>query len=167
MIRDAIATDAVRIAEIYNYYINETVITFEESEVDADEMTRRMDATTSRGYPYLVIENAGRVVGYAYADQWRTRVAYRHSVESAIYLDCDQQGRGFGKALYQHLIDQLRQMGSVHVVVGGIALPNPGSVKLHQQLGFRNVGIHREVGRKFGRWIDVQFLELHLPIPSV
>ena len=99
------------------------------------------------------------VIGYAYADQWRARVAYRHSVEVAVYLDQQSIGHGAGSAIYQALMDRLLEMKTIHGVIAGISLPNAASVALHRKLGFVEIGVFPEVGRKFDRWIDVMFLQ--------
>lgn len=167
MIRDVSVADATRIAEIYNHYIRETVITFEEVEVSADEIRSRIEGTVGRGHPYLVIEEEGRVVGYAYADQWRARSAYRHTVESAIYLDVQSTGKGYGKQIYSALIERLRAEGKYHVVIGGLTAPNPASESLHRSLGFEDVAYFRQVGRKFDQWLDVKMTQLTLDAKSI
>ena len=157
MIRPVTAADAPALAAIYNPYIRDTTITFEEEPVAAEEMAARI-AKVTEAHPWLVWEEAGRVLGFAYASPWRARAAYRHSTETAIYVAMDQQGRGLGTALYRALLDELRTRG-FHLVLGGVALPNEASVRLHERLGFRKAGHMREAGRKFGRWIDVGFWE--------
>ena len=97
-----------------------------------------------------------QVVGYAYAGRWHDRSAYRYSVETTIYLDADHLGKSIGSGLYAALLQQLKERG-MHVAIGGIALPNPGSVALHEKLGFRKVAHYGEVGFKFNRWIDVGY----------
>ncbi|MGB0579810.1 MAG: arsinothricin resistance N-acetyltransferase ArsN1 family B [Limisphaerales bacterium] len=158
MIRRATNDDAGAIARIYNHYIEHTIITFEETPVTAEEMNNRMVSNT---LPRLVAEEDGIVSGSAYAQQWRPRSAYRHSVECSVYLDPAATGRGLGKQLYQRLFELLREM-KIHTVIGGIALPNDPSVGLHESLGFEKVAHYREVGRKFGQWIDVAYWQLML-----
>jgi L-amino acid N-acyltransferase YncA len=158
MIRLAKSEDAEAIAKIYNHYIESTAITFEETSLSVDEMSSRMGGSKS-DLPWFVYELDGTVVGYAYAGQWNQRAAYRHSCEVSIYLDHDAIGKGIGRRLYRHLIDDLRQRG-IHVIIGGVALPNPASVALHESLGFEKVAHYREVGRKFGKWIDVGYWQL-------
>jgi len=154
-IRPATRGDAADIANIYNHYIRDTVVTFEEREIAAVDMADRLAAVSANDLPWLVAESAGAVVGYAYADRWKQRSAYRHSVESTIYLDAKQIGTGLGKRLYRQFLGALP--ASVHVVIGGIALPNAASVALHERLGFAKVAHFREVGFKFARWIDVGY----------
>jgi len=161
MIRPAKLSDAEAITKIYNPFITDTVITFEYEPVSAEEITSRIQKVLDGGHPYLVAEKDGRVVGYSYASQWRTRAAYRYTVESAVYLDPTFKGKGLGTTLYRALIDELKLRG-IHVVLGGITLPNPASVALHEKLGFVKVAEHHEVGFKFDRWLDVGFWELKL-----
>lgn len=160
-IRSAHPADAAAIAAIYNYYVATTTITFEEAEVGTEDMAQRITKVISSKLPWLVLEQDGTVLGYAYASQWKERSAYRFSVESSIYLHYDACGKGFARRLYQHLIMLLRQSGA-HLVIGGVAQPNEASVGLHRNMGFQPVGTFREVGRKFGRWIDVSYWQLSL-----
>ena len=126
-----------------------------------DEMAQRISDVQTCGLPWLVSEEQGSVVGFAYAGPFRKRVAYRFTVESSVYLDISQTGKGLGKPLYSTLINQLKA-GDLHVAIGSIALPNQASVKLHESLGFIKTGHFSEVGFKFGRWIDVGYWELPL-----
>jgi phosphinothricin acetyltransferase len=106
--------------------------------------------------PWLVAEEDGTVVGYAYATKWRTRPAYRQSVEVTVYVASDRRRRGIGSVLYDSLLDELRDHG-IHAAIGGIALPNPASVALQEKFGFEKVAHFAEVGFKFGKWIDVGY----------
>jgi phosphinothricin acetyltransferase len=160
-IRPATAGDAAAICAIYNPYIANTTISFEEEPVSAADMAGRIADVAQAGLPWLVAEQDGRLLGYAYATRWRVRPAYRTSVESSVYLGGEAAGRGLGSALYRALLDALRRL-DVHMVIGGIAQPNERSVALHEKLGFRKVAHFSEVGRKFGRWIDVGYWELRL-----
>jgi phosphinothricin acetyltransferase len=160
MIRQCLPSDAERICEIYNHYVRDTVITFEEEPVPAREMGERMRDVAAR-WTWLVADEDGSVAGYAYASAWKTRSAYRFSVESTVYIAPERTGRGIGTQLYRALIDALRER-EVHYVTGGIALPNAASVALHERLGFRKVGHFSEVGYKLGRWVDVGYWELIL-----
>jgi phosphinothricin acetyltransferase len=160
MIRAATSIDAAAIAGIYNYYLRETAITFEETPVSDDEVARRIEDVVAR-YPWLVAEQDGAVVGWAYATEWKTRSAYRLSVETAVYVAPTHHGRGIGTALYAPLIVELKAR-RLHSAVGGIALPNPASIALHEKLGFKKIGHFVEVGRKFDRWVDVGYWQLIL-----
>jgi phosphinothricin acetyltransferase len=159
-IRDVRATDAPRIAAIYNHYVRETIVTFEEAPVTDAEMARRIAETTA-GYPWLVWEDAGTVAAYACASSWKRRSAYRFAAESTIYTAPEATRRGIGSQLYLALIARMRAQG-LHCAIGGISLPNPASVALHEKLGFVPIGRFREVGFKFGRWVDVGYWELTL-----
>jgi phosphinothricin acetyltransferase len=161
LIRPAVATDAPAIAAIYNPYITGTTISFEEVPVTAADMAQRIADVGQAGLPWLVLEENGRVRGYAYATRWRVRPAYRHSVESSVYLEQGASGQGWGRLLYDALIEQLRA-GELHLVIGGIALPNERSVALHERLGFTKAAQFTEVGFKHGRWVDVGYWQLIL-----
>jgi L-amino acid N-acyltransferase YncA len=156
IIRNAKAEDAARLAEIYNHYIRNTIITFEVDELTADDFADRLKAHPEN-LPWLVIEEDGNVVGYCYAGPWKQRSAYAHSVEASIYLDEKACGKGLGKRAYSHLLSKI---SDYHAIVGGIALPNAASVALHEALGFQKVAHFSEIGRKFDRWIDVGYWQL-------
>ena len=162
MIRDARPADADAIAALYNPYILETTISFEEEPVGADEMRARIAAVQDGGLPWLVLESDdGTIAGYAYATKWRVRHAYRFSVETSVYLSPAHAGRGHGTALYTELLRRLRALGC-HLAIGGIAQPNEASVALHEKMGYRQVALFSEVGFKFDRWLDVGYWELKL-----
>jgi L-amino acid N-acyltransferase YncA len=160
MIRNCTPADAASLCGIYNHYVRETVITFEETPVLEAEMAQRIADITAT-LPWLVWETDAGILGYAYARPWRPRAAYRHSVESTIYLAPHATGQGLGPTLYTALITEIRAR-NLHCVIGGVALPNPASVSLHEKLGFKKVAEFREVGFKLGRWIDVAYWELLL-----
>lgn len=155
-IRDGLADDAGAIAAIYNHFVLNTAISFEESEVDVSAMAGRIADVQAAGLPWLVAERNGKLLGYAYATRWRVRHAYRHSVETSVYLAPDAASQGLGSMLYEVLLERLRQSG-YHLAIGGIALPNPASIALHQKLGFEKVAHFKEVGFKFGEWRDVGY----------
>ena len=160
MIRPVLPTDAPALADIYNPYVRDTIITFEEEPVSVAEMGARIARVTAT-YPWLVWEEDGVVLGYAYGSTWRTRHAYRFAVETTVYLAQGHHGKGRGAALYEALLDELRQRG-FHSALGCLGLPNESSVRLHEKLGFRKVGHMTEAGWKFGAWVDVGFWELLL-----
>ena len=153
-------SDAEAIAEIYNHYVRKTVVTFEEVPVAVEEMAQRILDVGAR-FPWLVSDDGGRAVGWAYATAWKARSAYRFSVETTVYVAESHQGRGLGLALYSELIEELKTR-QVHSAVGGIALPNPASIALHEKLGFRKIAQFVEVGRKLDRWVDVGYWQLIL-----
>jgi L-amino acid N-acyltransferase YncA len=160
MIRYANTDDAAEICKIYNHYVLDTTITFEEEPVSTDEMAQRI-AETLQSLPWLVWERDESLQGFCYASKWKGRCAYRHSVESTVYVRPDSIGRRIGSQLYRALLDELRQR-KFHTVIGGIALPNDASVALHEKLEFEKVAQFREVGNKFDRWTDVGYWQLLL-----
>lgn len=160
MIRNATLADCAAIAGIYNYYIRNTIVTFEEEPVSASEMEARVAGVQTK-YPWLVYEENGVVTGYAYASAWKVRAAYRHAAEISVYLDVNHTGKGIGKELYSALLERVKTL-PLHTVIGGIALPNEASIRLHETFGFKKVAHFAEVGRKFDRWVDVAYWELVL-----
>ncbi len=162
IIREATPTDAAAICDIYNPYIEYTTISFEEQPISVTEMAERIAGTQAQGLPWLVAQaEDGELFGYAYANRWRVRPAYRHSVEASIYLRQATVGRGLGKQLYRELLQRLSALG-LRTVIGGVAQPNPASDALHCALGFKQVASFEQVGRKFGRWLDVAYWQLAL-----
>ena len=160
-VREAKAGDGEALAAIYNHYIADTIITFEESPVPADEMARRVADTRDAGLPWLLATQGERVAGYAYASKWKGRCAYRYATEITVYLDRHFQGQGIGTLLYRQLFEALRNRG-MHTVIAGIALPNESSIALHEKMGLEKVAHFKEVGRKFDRWIDVGYWQAAL-----
>jgi phosphinothricin acetyltransferase len=160
-VRSALATDAETISRIYNYYVQNTVITFEEEPVSAEIMATRVAEVQGASLPWLVAEIGSVVVGYAYASKWKTRSAYRYSVETTIYLDTGRKGAGIGSKLYSELLAILRTRG-IHAAIGGAALPNDASGALHEKLGFEHVATFRQVGFKHDRWVDVAYWQVLL-----
>lgn len=159
LIRVATVADAPAIAEIYNYYVLHTHITFETEPVSSEEIAGRMQEAQPT-YPWLACERDGLIEGYAYASQWKSRCSYRRSAETTIYLDKTKVGSGTGFQLYGELIRVLKSTGDLHTLIGGIALPNSGSAALHEKLGFEKVAHFKDVGWKFDRWIDVGYWQL-------
>jgi L-amino acid N-acyltransferase YncA len=155
-IRDATAADAAAVAAIYDHYVLGTAVTFEETAVPAPVMAARIAAVRDGGLPWLVAVDDGEVAGFAYASPWNPRGAYRHTVECTAYVAPDAAGGGVGSRLYEDLFARLRGL-EVHAVIAVIALPNPASVALHERFGLAQAGLFREVGRKFGRWVDVGY----------
>jgi len=164
MIRLATTDDAASIAAIYNHYVLNTSISFEEEAVSNAAMAARIRETTE-SLPWLVSEDEGEVLGYAYASKWKARGAYRYSVESTVYLKHGTTGQGLGTKLYDRLLSDLRSRG-MHSVIGGIALPNAASQRLHEKMGFRKIAHFEQVGWKFERWIDVGYWQLILQIQA-
>lgn len=158
MIRPATKTDADAIARIYNHYVLNTTITFEEKAVTVEDIVDRIAEVESNSLLWLVAEQDGQVVGYAYASKWKGRCAYRYSVESSVYVAQGHGGRGIGTKLYEALLPQLKDKG-IHAVIGGIVLPNLSSIALHEKFGMTQVAHFKEVGYKFNQWLDVGYWE--------
>ena len=161
IIRKVKQSDSFEIAQIYNHYIKNTVITFEEQEVSQGDISNRIENVLSESLPWIVAEIDKNIVGYAYATKWKVRSAYRFSVESTVYINQNFIGNGIGSLLYKELLLQLKNSG-IHAVIGGIALPNPSSIALHEKFGFEKVAQFKEVGIKFNKWIDVGYWQLQL-----
>lgn len=160
-IRPATQADAKAIADIYNPYIRDTVITFEYDPVTPEEIAGRI-AKIQQAFDWLVMEDdTGRIVGYAYYGKFRERKAYDGTVETSVYFDASATGKGYGKVLYRALIEAIRARG-YREVIGCLALPNEASVALHEKLGFAKVGHFPGTGFKFGRYVDVGFWQLSL-----
>jgi phosphinothricin acetyltransferase len=158
------AGDAADCAAIYGQFVSNSVISFEDEPPDEPEMRARIEALATR-YPWLVAEDRGRVVGYAYASPHRERSAYRWAADVAIYVAPEHQGHGIGRALYEPLLELLGAQG-VRMACAGIALPNEASVALHVKLGFQLVGIYRRIGWKLAAWHDVAWYQRPLAAPG-
>jgi L-amino acid N-acyltransferase YncA len=158
------AADADRVASIYRPAVEATIASFEEVAPTLPEMAERIHSTLER-LPWLVAEVDGEVAGYAYAAPHRHRAGYRWSVDVSVYVDPDRQASGIGRALYERLLALLRRQGHVNVYAG-IALPNPASVRLHEAIGMRRIGVYERVGFKFGAWHDVAWYGLRLADPD-
>jgi L-amino acid N-acyltransferase YncA len=160
-VRPATRDDAAAMARIYNYYVGQTIVTFEEVAVTANDFERRVEEVQAGSLPWLVAEQGSEIVGYAYASNWKRRYGYRFSVEVTVYLDPTSARRGIGTRLYAQLLLLLKAAG-IRVAIGGIALPNDASVILHEKFGFKKVAHFKEVGIKFDQWIDVGYWQLSL-----
>lgn len=158
MIRKVTVTDAAQIAEIYNHFVEKTIVTFEETPLTISEVEKWIKETTST-FPWFVFEEKEELLGYAHASSWKSRCAYRNSVESTVYLRPTAFGKGIGSKLYDRLLTELRKLG-FHAIIGGIALPNKASIALHEKFGFEKIGHFKEVGNKFNQWIDVGYWQL-------
>lgn len=152
-IRLAAKDDAPAIADIYAPFCEATAVSFEEVAPSPAEMARRILVITER-LPWLVLDDAGTVAGYCYAAQHRDRAAYRWSVDTTVYVAPEYRRRGVGRALYVAILPVLTQQGYANAYAG-VTLPNPGSVGLHEAVGFKLVGVYRGVGYKLGAWHDV------------
>ena len=159
-VRACTPADIPAICDIYNHYIANTVITFEESPISVVEMQKRVE-TTLQLFPWLVYEENEKIIGYAYASKWKDRSAYKHTAEVTVYLHPEHCGKGLGSILYVALIEQLANK-NIHALLACIATPNAASERIHEQFGFRQVAHFREVGFKFGRWLDVGYWQKNL-----
>ena len=160
VVRDAVPGDAVRCAEIYAPYVRDTAISFETEAPDSAELTRRIEAA-QRDHAWLVLEDAGTVIGYAYGGPFMSRAAYRWSATVSVYLDAGRRRSGGGRVLYESLFDRLAARG-FRLLLAAVTVPNEASEGLHRALGFQPAGTYRRVGWKQGRWHDVAWYQLHL-----
>lgn len=168
-IRDAVAADIPGITAIYNDAVRNTTAIWNEAVVDEANRSAWLEDRTKAGYPVLVaIGDDDMVTGYASFGDWRAWDGYRHTVEHSIYIREDQRGKGVGAALMHALIERARQCGK-HVMIAGIEAENLASIRLHEKLGFAKTGHLKEVGTKFGRWLDLAFLQLTLndDVPAI
>ncbi|MBL4927137.1 GNAT family N-acetyltransferase [Fuscibacter oryzae] len=161
MIRAATPDDAEGIAAIYNDAVANTTAIWNEITVDAANRVDWMAARMAGGFPVLVAEADGQVAGYASYGPWRAFDGYRLTVEHSVYVAAGFRGRGLARALMQALIARARA-ADLHVMVAAIEAENRPSITLHESLGFANTHTMRHVGQKFGRWLDLTFMELHL-----
>ena len=162
LVRPATADDIAAITAIYAGHVLTGIATFEENPPDAAEMARRHADVTARGLPYLVAEDQGRVLGYAYAGPYRPRSADRFTLEDSIYLAPDAAGRGVGRALLTRVLAESTAWGARQMlaVIGDSG--NAASIGLHRALGFRHLAVYEAVGFKFGRWVDTVTMQLPL-----
>ena len=160
-IRDARPDDVPGILAIHNEAIRNTTAIWDEETVDVDDRRAWLADRHERGFPVLVAVSAGRVVGYASYGVWRAKSGYRHTVENSVYVHPDHHRRGVASALMTELISRARA-GRVHVMVASIESGNAVSITLHERFGFRVVGVMPEVGVKFGRWLDMTYMQLIL-----
>lgn len=160
MIREAKISDAQFITAIYNYYIKNSIATFEEKEIDETEIENRIKKIKGN-YTWIVYEDANSIRGYAYTSNWKERNAYRFTAELTVYVENGHYGKGIGSELMDSLIEESRKK-NLHKLMGGIALPNEFSIRLHEKFGFQKCAHFRESGFKFGKWIDVGYWELIL-----
>ncbi|SES25751.1 GNAT family N-acetyltransferase [Rhizobium sp. NFR03] len=161
-IRDVIEADIPGITDIYNHAVANTTAIWNDAEVDTANRRSWLADRARLGYPVLVaIGEEGQVVGYASFGDWRAFDGYRHTVEHSVYVKVDQRGKGTGGKLMEALVERARAIGK-HVMVAGIEAENLASISLHEKLGFEHVGHLKQVGTKFGKWLDLVFMQLTL-----
>jgi len=159
VVRDARDADLAAVQAIYAHYVATSLATFEETAPDRAEIARRHASLVEEGFPYLVAERAGRVVGFAYASLYRTRSAYRHTVEDSVYVDRTAQRQGIGRVLLAALIERATALGFRQMIAAIGDSANQPSIGVHAALGFRMVGRLEFVGFKFGRWVDAVLMQ--------
>lgn len=153
MIRNVLIKDAKEVAQIYKYYVDETVITFDLQAPSTEEMAKRIIEYTKK-YPWLVYEENGNVIGYAYANQFKSKVAYNSTVEISIYFHKDFCSKGYGKEILQALLETLKNY-PYYVATACITYPNEKSQKLFEKFKFEYIGMYKNIGRKFDKWLNV------------
>ena len=161
IVRHACKEDCAEIGEIYNHAVLHTAAIWNDKTVDTDNRIAWFEARTLAGYPVLVAEENGVVTGYASFGDWRAFDGFRHTVEHSVYVHPEHQGKGIGRTLMKALINEARAIGK-HVMVAGIEAQNKASIHLHETLGFMTTGQMPQVGTKFGRWLDLTFMQLQL-----
>lgn len=161
-VREARTADLPAILEIHNRAIAETTAIWDDEPVGLDERVAWFRNRTEHGRPVLVAEVGGELAGYASYGPWRPKSGYRHTVENSVYIADRFQRRGIGATLLAELIARAEKAGDIHAMVAAIESSNTGSIALHERFGFRTVGVLPEVGRKFGRWMDLTLMQLTL-----
>lgn len=159
MIRDFQIDDIEQLTNIYNYYVLNTIITFDHIPYLTSDYLEKITRISSE-FPCIVYEESNKILGFAYASKWRTKPAYINTVESTVYLNNTLKRKQIGSKLYIELLKRLKKQ-KYHTVIGGISLPNEPSIKFHEKLGFKKVAHFKEVGRKFDKWVDVAFWQLN------
>ena len=158
-IRKATPTDARAICNIYNYYVENTVVTFETASISESEGKERISDTINSGYLFYVGEVDGKIIGFYCTQAWNHRSAYATTAEESIYLDKDEAGKGYGTQLFEHLLNEIKKT-KIHALIGCICLSNKSSIRLHEKFGFSQTSHIKEVGRKFDQWQDVGHWQL-------
>lgn len=164
-VRIATERDLPEILTIYNDIIVNTTAVYDYKPHTAAMRKQWWDTKIQQGFPVFVAEEDGRIVGFSSIGPFRAWAAYKYSVENSIYVAADQRGKGIGKLLLPPLIDAARKL-NMHTILAGIDASNEASVRLHEKFGFKEVALFREVGYKFGKWLDLKFLQLVLDTPA-
>jgi L-amino acid N-acyltransferase len=161
-IEPATSADFEAILAIYNEVIRNSTAVYTDVEYDLARGRSWFDAKAATGYPFLIARDAGEVVGFASFGDFRAWPCYRHSVEHSVHIRTDRRGRGMGAALVRELLARAAVLQK-HVMIAGIDADNVASLRMHEKLGFTRVGRFKEVGFKFGRWLDLEFLQCIIP----
>jgi phosphinothricin acetyltransferase len=164
-IRDATTAHLEAIRDIYNREVRESICTFDTQEASADRMRAWFDSHRDGHHPILVSHREGTIAGWASISAWSSRSAYEKVGETSVYVHRDHRGHGVGRTLYDELIDRAHSLG-YRVLLARVAVPNPPSERLHEAVGFADIGLMREIGEKFGCLIDVRLMDMHLAHPS-
>ncbi len=158
MIRAFQKEDTLQLLEIYNYYVLNSIVTFDDVPLSFETFSKKVNSINSE-YPFIVFEENEKILGFAYGSRFRPKPAYKQSVEVTVYVKNGVQGKQIGTKMYFNLLEKLKSL-NYHVVLGGITLPNEASVALHEKFGFEKVAHFKQVGKKFGNWLDVGFWQL-------
>ncbi|MFV0469547.1 MAG: GNAT family N-acetyltransferase [Dysgonomonas sp.] len=153
-IRKAGLDDAAAICNIYNYYIENTTITFETEAITNEAMKKRISNSMQQDLPFYVLEVNAQIAGYYYLHEWNSKQAFATTMEVTVYLDKDLTGKGLGSQLFQHLLANVDRQ-KIHVLIAGICVPNEESVRLHERFGFEQVSFMKQIARKFNQWCDI------------
>ena len=162
LIRPSTAGDLPALTAIYGWHVRHGTGTFEIDPPSVDDMAQRRDDVLAKALPYLVLEEAGEVCGYAYANQFRPRPAYRFCLEDSVYLAADKAGRGYGRLLLSELLARCQAAGARQMLAVIGDSQNGGSIGVHRALGFAHTGTIAAAGWKFDRWLDVVVMQRHL-----
>lgn len=165
-LRPAVPEDAAKLVEIYKPYILQTAVTYEYEVPSEEAFAGRIARTLDRGYPYLIAEQNGRIIGYAYAGSYGVRAAFQHTTELSVYLDMEKKGQGAGRMLYEAIEEALRKK-DFHCLVAVIAAPDEepdpyltrDSLKFHKAMGYKKAGELHQCGYKFGPWYNIVHME--------
>jgi phosphinothricin acetyltransferase len=166
MIDHAAPQDLPEILAIYNEVIRNSTAVYTEEELSPERGARWFEAKLAGGFPFIVARDPSGITGFGTFGEFRAPPCYRHSVEHSVHVRCDRRGQGIGRQLVIELRDRAVAMRK-HVMIAGIDADNAASIHLHQSLGFIHVGHFHEVGFKFGRWLDLVFLQCRLPATTI
>lgn len=164
-VRYAVEQDLEQMLAIYNDIIVNTTAVYDYKPHTMDMRRQWFETKQQQGFPVFVAEAEGRVVGFSSIGPFRAWAAYKYSVENSIYVAADQRGKGIGKLLLPPLIDASKQL-NMHTIIAGIDATNEASILLHKKFGFEEVALFKQVGYKFGKWLDLTFMQLLLPTPA-